>query len=98
MSAARIACRTPTPGRKPTRIDPWKFVRIRNVILAILAECPNGVPFKELPDRVRQHLGEEEAAQTGSINWFTTTIKLELEVRGEVRRLDQLGPQVLAGS
>ncbi len=96
MTAAKVICRTPTPGRKSTRIDPWKFVRVRNIILAVLSEHPAGVQFSQLPDLVTAHMSDDEAGQIGSINWYTTTVKLELEVRGEIRRLSGSGPQRLA--
>ena len=31
----KVICRTPTPNKKPTRIDKWKFDLIHNAILEI---------------------------------------------------------------
>jgi hypothetical protein len=64
----------------------------------MLAETPDGIPFKDLPKLVREHLGVEEAEQIGSISWYTTTIKLEMEVRGEICRSEQPGHQVLTAA
>lgn len=89
----KILCRTPTPGKAPTSIDGWKFDLVRGAILAALANGP--VLFKDLPDMVRNRLTRDALARLGSIMWYVTTVKLELEVRGEVVRAPGKGPQRL---
>ena len=90
----RIACRTPSPGKEGvTRISKWKFDCIRTAILAILKETQ--IPFSELKDNVRERLSPEELKDLGSLGWYTTTVKLELEVRGEIKRLPQKGKQII---
>ncbi len=92
----RIVCRTPTPGSKPTRIQRWKFEAVRRAILEVLPVEPPGVPFMStLPDLVEAALTPEERASLGSVGWYTTTVKLELEVRGEIARVPGVSPQHL---
>ena len=94
MSRAKVACRTPTAGRDgAVNIPAWKFDLLRDSILAVLAG--DELPFAELADRVRARLGAEELARIGSLGWHVTTVKLELEVRGEIARSAGRGPQVL---
>ena len=91
----RVACRTPNPGRPgTTRIPKWKFDLVRK---AILDELGRGhVAFGELPDLVGRRLEPDDLERLGSLGWHVTTVKLELEVRGEIRRLDGHRRQVLA--
>ncbi len=90
----RVVCRTPTLGKKGvTRIPRWKFESIRKVILASLME--NRIPFAQLTDTVRNRLSTEELNNMGSLGWHVATVKLELEVRVEIRRLPQKGKQII---
>ena len=95
MSEERVVCRTPSVGRTgTTRIPKWKFDAVREAILQVLAD--GDVPFSELTDRTDAKLAADDRARMGSIGWHVTTVKLELEVRGEIRRLDRPGKQILA--
>ena len=53
------------------------------------------MPFSALPSRVRERLSEEELGKLGSVGWHATTVKLELEVRGEISRVAGVTPQQL---
>ena len=91
----RVACRTPNPGRPgTTRIPKWKFELVRSAVLKILGE--DDVKFSELTDLVRGRLKTSDLDRIGSLGWHVATVKLELEVRGEVRRLPNVKPQVLS--
>lgn len=95
MAEERVECRTPNPGKPGiTRIPKWKFDAVRAAILEVLAD--GEVPFSELPARTGARLAPDVKARLGSVGWHTTTVKLELEVRGEIRRLDRPGKQMLA--
>lgn len=91
----KILCETPTPGKKPTRIARWKYEVIRAAILKILPDEPPGISFKELPNLVAEALQEDIKSRLGSVGWYTTTVKLALEVKGEIRRVPGLNPQHL---
>jgi uncharacterized protein DUF6958 len=91
----RVECRTPTPGKSPKRIDRWKFDAVRRAILAVLPKKGEGVLFTDLTDRVKEELSAEELADLGAPMWYVTTVKLELEVRGEIRRVPDSSPQRL---
>jgi len=95
MSEERVMCRTPSVGRTgTTRIPKWKFDAVREAILQVLAD--GEVPFSELTERAGAKLADDDRARLGSVGWHVTTVKLELEVRGEIRRLNRPGKQILA--
>ncbi len=95
MNREKAICETPTPGKKPTRIERWKYEAVRRAILAALDGHHDGVPFRELAQRVKPHLSPDELARLGSLGWYTTTVKLDLEVKGEIARLPTAKPQRL---
>ena len=94
----RVVCETPTPGKKPTRIHKWKYDLLRRIILDVLTASPDGVQFRSLPSLIQERLTSEQRATLGSVSWYTTTVKLELEVRGEIRRIPKSKPQRLVRS
>ncbi|MBM3140749.1 MAG: hypothetical protein FJZ92_11245 [Chloroflexi bacterium] len=53
-----------------------------------------GLPFKELPAAVERHVAADLFAGR-SISWYTTTVKIDLEARGLIRRSPGPGPERL---
>jgi hypothetical protein len=95
MPDDKVVCRTPTPDRKPTRIARDRFDLVRRAILRVVPRTGEGVRFADLPDLVEGELTPQEVERVGSIPWNVTTVKLELEVRGELERVPGPGPQRL---
>ena len=91
----KILCPTPTPGKKPVRIDAWKYNLIRDAILSVLPLDEPGVVFMDLPGLVESRLSADHKARLGSVGWYTTTIKLDLEVKEEIARIPGSKPQRL---
>lgn len=91
----RVVCETPTPGKRPTRIPRWKYELVRRAILEAVPADGGGMAFKELPDQVARRLSAEDRSGLGSVSWYTTVVKLDLEVKGELRRVDGSRPQRL---
>jgi hypothetical protein len=50
---------------------------------------------KDLRTHVAAHLSEIEKAGLGSIGWYTTTVKLDREVKGIIARVPGSKPQKL---
>ena len=94
----KVTCRTPTTGKQPTQIDAWKFDLVRDAILDAIPDSGRGLPFRDLPDQVERRLPFDKLTELGSVGWYTTTVKLELEVRGEIARLKGVSPQHLVRS
>lgn len=76
-------------------IDRWKYDAVHTAILSALPRKGEGLPFKELPGRVRDLLSAEELENLGSVSWYTTTVKLDLEARGKLKRVPGARPQRL---
>lgn len=85
----RTPCRTPT-GTSATNIPTWKFDACRAALLAELAE--GEVPAREIAIRAGARLSEEDLAALGKLGWHVTTVRLEMEVRGEIMRLPGVSP------
>ncbi len=88
----KVACRTPAEGRDGvTNIPAWKFDLIRGHLLDLLADGP--AVYNDVRDAIGERLSEEERAALGKLGWHVITVKLELEVRGEIERVKAKGPQ-----
>lgn len=90
----RVACRTPVEGRDGTsNIPVWKFDLLRAAILKVVgAAGPEGMLNKDLRDEVGAEISPEDLERLGKLGWHVVTVKLELEVRGEIARMDGKGP------
>jgi hypothetical protein len=91
----KISCRTPTPGKQATRIPRWKFDLLRKHLLALIPAQMPGIRARQVPALIRTRLNPKELERLGSVNWHVTTVKLELEVRGEIERIEKVSPQRL---
>ncbi len=78
-------------GKTGVNIDKWKYDMVRGAILEILNENET-YPFKTLADEVAARLGD---SFEGSFQWYTVSVKLDLEARGEVERIPKKSPQQL---
>ena len=78
-------------GKQGVNIDKAKYALIKQAILASLAE-QGEMPFSQLGEAVATCLSEPF---DGSIGWYTTTVKLDLEARGEIERVPGKSPQVV---
>lgn len=92
----RTKCRTPTPNKSATTILSWKFEALEYAIVKCVGEAgAEGFLFSKLPERVQTKLSADTLEKLGSIGWHVTTVKLELEVRGVLKRKDGESPQRL---
>jgi len=92
----RVECRTPSTGKNgTTRIPRWKYDLVRKALLAVVPRDPEGIEFRQLPELVRKKISPADHRRLGSLSWYTTTVKLHLEVLGELERLAGCSPQRL---
>ncbi len=91
----KVLCETPTPGKQPTRIAKWKYELVRSAILAEVPDDDKGVEFNRLAELVERRIPAEELKRLGSVSWYTTTVKLDMEVNGEIERVAGVTPQRL---
>lgn len=72
------------------------FDAVRRAILEVLCAEPPGIAFMStLAGLVETALTQEERASLGSVGWYTTTVNLEVEVRGGIARVPGISPQHL---
>ena len=95
VDTERVECKTPTPGKKSTNIERWKYDRISEAIIALVPRDGDGLPFRQLPGLVAEYLGADMMMEIGSASWYTTTVKLDLEVKGILYRHTGPGGQRL---
>ncbi|HVU09876.1 MAG TPA: hypothetical protein VHD90_01310 [Phototrophicaceae bacterium] len=82
-------------GKSAPRIDQWKYDTVRSVLLAIIPADEQGIPFAGLDQRVTAALAPDQVTRIGSIGWYMTHVKLDLEARGEIERVPGSSPQRL---
>lgn len=90
MSEEKIMTLHPK-GKQGVNISKAKYDQIKNAILSVLT-AEGEVRFQDLPAAVDKALGGEF---DGSIGWYTTSVKLDLEARGLIERIPKSSPQVL---
>lgn len=78
-------------GKSGTNISKARYDQIRGVILQSIQEHAE-ISFSDLITDVERRLAGNF---DGSIPWYVTTVKLDLEARGEIVRLPGKSPQVL---
>ncbi len=90
---ARVQTRHPDPDKSGPRISRVKYDAVREAILKAVPRDADGLPFKELPDRVRKLLPRRVREELGSVSWYTVTVKLDLEARRVLERIPGARPQ-----
>jgi hypothetical protein len=78
-------------GKQGVRISRAKYEAVRQAIVESLREGGE-MTFERLNDAVSRRLKDKFA---GSIAWYTTTVKLDLEARRIVKRVSGSSPQRL---
>ena len=78
-------------GKQGVNIDLAKYTLIRQAILDSIG-AQGEIAFTKLDRAVAERL---PASFAGSIGWYTITVKLDLEARGEIERVPGRSPQVL---
>jgi len=91
----RIQLRHPDPTKAMPRIIKARYKIVRAAILEAIPPGEEGLPFRELAGRVAAQLTPESLAQVRAIGWYTTSVKLDLEGRGEIERVPGSRPQRL---
>ena len=86
--SSKIQTLHPDPGKQGVNIDLTKYTQVKKTIQSILLDRGD-VRFKELSPAVEEVLGQ---AFEGSIPWYVTTVKLDLEARGLIERIPMLAP------
>ncbi len=81
----------PDPTKHSIHIDRAKYDLMRALILGNLQEY-GPMTFRELGNLIEEQLHDEF---DGSVMWYFTTVKLDLEARGEIRRVLKFSRQLI---
>jgi hypothetical protein len=79
----------PQAGKQGVRIETGKYSVIREAILDAV-RTHGEISFEALTESVETRL---QGSFNGSIPWYVITVKLDLEARGEIRRVPGSKPQ-----
>jgi len=84
--------RTLHPEKKQgVNISREKYDIIRKAIFSVL-KANKEITFTKLSNAVEKQLDNKFE---GSVTWYVTTVKLDLEARGEVKRVPKSRPQLV---
>jgi hypothetical protein len=84
--------RTLHPEKKQgVNISREKYELIRNAILCVL-QTEKEITFMNLSRAVEK---EVKGKFEGSVTWYVTTVKLDLEARGQIKRVPNSRPQLV---
>ena len=86
-----VLVRNPHPAKRGVHIDAGRYRTVRGAVEATLREG-GVVSFQNLVRDVERRIG---ATFDGSVPWYVTTVKLDLEARGVVERVPDQKPQHL---
>ena len=87
----KIYTQHPDPEKQGVKIDKVKYDQMREAIRNVMLSVEQ-TTFKELAMAVRDVISPEFE---GSIEWYLTTLKLDLESRGEMTCDRKKSPNVL---
>ena len=80
------------PAKKQgVNISREKYDVIRNAILCVL-QAQKEMPFMKLSRAVEK---EVNGNFDGSVMWYVTTVKLDMDARGELKRVTNSRPQLV---
>lgn len=89
--ADKIMTLHPAADKAGVNIDRAKYEMVREAIVRVI-EAQGEITFTELTDAVGQQL---DGKFDGSVTWYVTTVKLDLEARGLIERIPKSSPQTL---
>ncbi len=79
-------------NKAPTRVRRDAYEAYRKAILRVVPRTKGGVAFGDIADLIDGSLPEAVASSTKAL-WWVTTVKLDLEARGHLERVDGVKPQ-----
>ncbi|WP_449537664.1 DUF6958 family protein [Ferdinandcohnia sp. Marseille-Q9671] len=85
----KIQLLNPDPAKKGATIDEEKYELVKHTILDIIDER-GMIVFKELMEEVSLRV---KPTFEGSPSWYCTAVKLDLEARGIIERIQGSKPQ-----
>lgn len=94
-SDERIQLLHPDPTKSAPRISRRAYELMRKAMLQVISPDGPGLRFLDLAGEIEKRLSPGELGEIGSLGWYTTTVKLDLEARGLIERVPGVSPQRL---
>ena len=87
----RVMTLHPDTAKQGVNIDKGKYDQVSVAVISTIRNHPQ-ITFQHLTDEVVKSLS---GTFDGSVPWYVTTVKMDLEARGVIRRAKGKGPQRL---
>jgi len=88
-----VKTRNVNKGSGGFAVTPEKYEPIRQAILASVPAREPGVTFRELVASVAAQVPRALFPKKGSLSWYTKVVQLDLEARGQLKRIPGATPQ-----
>ena len=92
----RIELRNPDTKKKGRRIDPGMYEVLHRTALEVVPKAAPGITLEEYLDGMATQLPRAKGwDRSASATWYAMAIKLDLEAKGELKRINNKPPQRL---
>jgi len=89
-----IQLRNPDPKKKMPRMAKDSYAVVHRTALAVLPKKAPGITLKEFLEQMATRLPKVKGwDRSASASWYAMAIKLDMEARGELTRINQKPPQ-----
>jgi hypothetical protein len=96
MQGEMIQLRHPDPTKRNARIASDAYVVARRTVMAIVPAAEPGITLPAYLDAVAAQLPKAKGWDPSlSARWYAMAMKLDLEARGELKRINRKPPQRL---
>ena len=96
MADASVQLRHPDPGKRTARMASDNYAVARRTVLAIVPADEPGIALNDYLAAMTESLPAAEGWDRSlSAGWYAMAMKLDLEARGELRRINRKPPQRL---
>lgn len=96
MAADKIQLRHPDPTKRAARIASEAYAVARRTVLAIVPAGEPGITLPTYLDEMAAKLPKAKGWDPSlSARWWAMAMKLDLEARGELKRINRKPPQRL---
>jgi len=82
----------PNPEKQGTRVTKATYEAYRDAMLKVVPDTETGIEYGQLSEAVRPHITQDILESTSPM-WWVTTVKLDLEARGLIKRIPGRGKQ-----
>ena len=90
-----VQCQSKDRAGQPNSMEKWRYDLLHEAIMNVVPADDIGIMFKQLVPAVRANLSKENRRRITTLHHDVTTVKLDMEFRGELERIAGVRPQYL---